>query len=204
MENGIPAVWALARSRSPERMRFVCGAGAHLDPLRAAKSAVHELASMIAPLNEAYASYRADAARMYDDASLVRQMEHHPLVYGLPQAEERLAFVLQGQGRTRTFQEQFRPVPQHADLTCDLKVVLEKFRRLKLDVIVVNQTPPELAGNGLVCVKAIVPGMLPMTFGHHLTRITGLRRALEVPVRLGYVTEPLTYERLNPHPHPFY
>jgi ribosomal protein S12 methylthiotransferase accessory factor len=45
--------------------------------------------------------------------------------------------------------------------------------------------------------------MLPMTFGHHLHRLEGLERVLKVPAELGYTTEPLTYERLNPHPHPF-
>lgn len=49
----------------------------------------------------------------------------------------------------------------------------------------------------------LIPGMLSMTFGHHLTRVTGLERVLEVPMKLGYAKEPLTVEQLNPHPHPF-
>jgi ribosomal protein S12 methylthiotransferase accessory factor len=204
MENGVPAIWALARSERPDLMRFVCGAGAHVDPIRAAKNAVYELASMIVPLNEAYASCRADIAPMYDDSSLVRQMEHHPLVNGLPQAEERFAFVLEGQARARTFAEEFRPKAKHADLTDDLKEMLDTFRRLQLEVIVVNQSSPEITRNRLHCVKVIVPGMLPMTFGHHLIRITGMRRLLEVPCRMGYVQQSLSYEQLNPHPHPFF
>ena len=51
--------------------------------------------------------------------------------------------------------------------------------------------------------KVIIPGMLPMTFGHHLTRVTGLDRVYTVPMTLGYTNEPLTNEQLNPHPHPF-
>jgi ribosomal protein S12 methylthiotransferase accessory factor len=82
--------------------------------------------------------------------------------------------------------------------------MLETFRRLQLEVIVVNQSSPEITRNRLHCVKVIVPGMLPMTFGHHLIRITGLRRLLEVPYRMGYVQQPLSYEQLNPHPHPFF
>jgi ribosomal protein S12 methylthiotransferase accessory factor len=68
---------------------------------------------------------------------------------------------------------------------------------------VVDQTTPEMIRNGLHCVKVLIPGMLPMTFGHHLTRLTGLERVLRVPMELGYAKQPLTLEQLNPHPHPF-
>ena len=72
-----------------------------------------------------------------------------------------------------------------------------------LDVIVVDQTSPEILRNGLHCVKVIVPGMLPMTFGYHMTRLEGLARVLTVPARLGFAKEPLAPGQLNPHPHPF-
>jgi ribosomal protein S12 methylthiotransferase accessory factor len=88
-------------------------------------------------------------------------------------------------------------------LTDDLKDILQVFRRLNLDVIVVDQTTPELLRNGLYCVKVLIPGMLPMTFGHRLARLEGLDRVLRVPVELGYAKQPLTREQLNPHPHPF-
>jgi ribosomal protein S12 methylthiotransferase accessory factor len=42
-----------------------------------------------------------------------------------------------------------------------------------------------------------------MTFGHHLTRVKGLERVLTVPMQLGFASKPLTYEQLNPYPHPF-
>jgi ribosomal protein S12 methylthiotransferase accessory factor len=74
---------------------------------------------------------------------------------------------------------------------------------LNLDVIVVDQTTLETKRNGLHCVKVLIPGMLSMTFGHHLTRVTGLERVLKVPMELGYSKRLLTLEELNPHPHPF-
>lgn len=92
---------------------------------------------------------------------------------------------------------------RHTDLTEELKDILQEFRRLNLDVIVVDQMTPEISRNGLHCVKVLIPGMLPMTFGQHFTRVTGLERVLHVPVELGYAKQPLTYEQLNPHPHPF-
>jgi ribosomal protein S12 methylthiotransferase accessory factor len=103
----------------------------------------------------------------------------------------------------RVFDEEFNWKSKHTDLTDDLQDILREFRRLNLDVIVVDQTTSEMKRNGLFCVKVLIPGMLPMTFGHHLTRITGLDRVLTVPMELGYSKQPLTYEQLNPFPHPF-
>ncbi len=57
------------------------------------------------------------------------------------------------------------------DLTSDLHQLLNRLEQTGLEVIVVNQTVPLIEKNGLHCVKVIIPGMLPMTFGHHLTRV---------------------------------
>ena len=70
-------------------------------------------------------------------------------------------------------------------------------------MIVVNQSTPETLRNGLHCVKVLIPGMLPMTFGHHFARLAGLERVFRVPMQLGYAKELLKPEELNPHPHPF-
>jgi ribosomal protein S12 methylthiotransferase accessory factor len=203
MEHGIPSVWALAKNRKEKGVNLVCAAGAHPDPVRAVKSAVHELAGMLVTLDEKFEANREEYERMFEDPSLVRNMDDHSMLYSLPQAQERLQFLLDENRPLRTFDEEFKRKAKHADLTDDLKDILQVFRRLGLDVIVVDQTTPEIQRNGLYCVKVLIPGMLPMTFGHHLTRLTGLERVLRVPAELGYAKQPLTFEQLNPHPHPF-
>jgi ribosomal protein S12 methylthiotransferase accessory factor len=203
MEHGIPSVWALAKNRKQQGVNLICAAGAHLDPLRAVKSAIHELAGMMLTLDEKFEANREKYEQMLHDPFLVKQMDDHSMLYSLPQAQERLQFLLDENRPLRTFEEEFKRRERHADLTDDLKDILQVFRRLNLDVIVVDQTTPEIMRNGLHCVKVLIPGMLPMTFGHHLTRVTGLERVLRVPVELGYVKQQLTVEQLNPHPHPF-
>lgn len=203
MEHGIPSVLALAKNRKQKGLNIICAAGAHLDPVRAVKSAIHELAGMMLTLDEKFESNREEYVRMLQDSSLVQKMDDHGMLYGLPQAEERLQFLLDDNRLLRTFGEEFEWKARHADLTDDLKDILKVFRRLNLDVIVVDQTTPETRRNGLYCVKVLIPGMLPMTFGHHLTRVTGLERVLRVPMELGYAKQPLKLEQLNPHPHPF-
>ncbi|MCQ6268196.1 TOMM precursor leader peptide-binding protein [Fictibacillus sp. WQ 8-8] len=201
-ENGIPSIWALAKNTKQTGMNLLCAAGAHIDPLRAVKGAVQELSGMLLTMDDKLEKEREKYRQMYDDSLLVHHMEDHSMLYGLKEAEERLFFLLD-QRPKRSFQQEFHPVHKSADLLDDVVEILEVFRQLQLEVIVVDQTSPELKRNGLHCVKVVIPGMLPMTFGHHLTRLKGLDRVLNIPAKLGYTREPLTYSSLNPYPHPF-
>jgi ribosomal protein S12 methylthiotransferase accessory factor len=203
MEHGIPSVFAMAKNRKDTGLNLILAAGAHLDPVRAAKSAIQELAGMMLNLDEKLEKNKTEYEKMLYDDSLVRQMDDHGMLYGLPQAEERFKFLQDDSRPLRSFQEEFKWKSVHTDLTDDLKDILAAFRSRNLDVIAVDQTAPELAKNGLHCVKVLIPGMLPMTFGHHLTRLTGLERVLNVPAELGYADRPLTFEQLNLKPHPF-
>lgn len=204
-ENGIPSIWSIARGTPEHEVSVVCSAGAHLDPIRAAKSAVHELAGTISMVEKRWKERGSEALSMFMDPYEVQQMEDHTLLYSLPEAAERLHFLLEEQRPVRSFAEEFPTpvVPVSTDVTEELKEVLEVFRRLQLDVIVVDQSSSETLRNGLHCVKVLIPGMLPMTFGHHLRRLEGIDRVLEVPMKLGYVDRKLTREELNPYPHPF-
>ncbi|OIK15762.1 bacteriocin biosynthesis protein SagD [Bacillus sp. MUM 116] len=203
MENEIPSVWAVAKNRKSKGVNLICAAGANLDPVRAVKSAIYELAGMMVRHDEILEKNRQKYEEMLKDPYAVRTMEDHGLLYGLREAEERLSFLLDNQRPLRTFAEEFKQPPAHTDLKDDLQDILQRFRELDLEVIVVDQTTPITKRNGLYCVKVLIPGMLPMTFGHHLTRVEGLERVLQVPMKLGYTKQPLSYEQLNPYPHPF-
>ncbi|MGU3471199.1 TOMM precursor leader peptide-binding protein [Paenibacillus sp. D51F] len=203
MEHGIPSVWVLAKNRSDQGVNMICAAGAHPDPVRAAKGAIHEIAGMLLAFNEKLEANREQYEQMLQDPFLVRQMEDHSMLYSLKEAEERLNFLLDHDRPVLSFEEAFKPRARHADLTDELTLILQIFRELNLEVIVVNQTTPETLRNGLHCVKVLIPGMLPMTFGQHLVRLTGLERVLRIPAELGYVKEQLKQEQLNCYPHPF-
>lgn len=203
MEHGIPSILAIAKNRKQTGLNLICAAGAHLDPVRAVKSAVHELAAMMLTLDQKFEENQDKYKQMIQNPSLVQQMDDHGMLYGLPEAEERLNFLLDQNRPLKTFDEEFKWKTEHTDLTEDLKDMLQVFRQLKMDVIVVDQTTPETRKNGLHCVKVLIPGMLPMTFGHHLSRVTGLERVLKVPVKMGYAKKPLSFKQLNPNPHPF-
>ncbi|ULL13570.1 bacteriocin biosynthesis protein SagD [Paenibacillus sp. H1-7] len=205
MEYGIPSVWGIARNKREEGARLICAAGAHPDPLRAVKGALHELGGMMPSLDMKLQANREDAVRMLRDSSQVKSMEDHSLLYGLPEAEQRLGFLLDGGSKPLKFEEAFPLTGRRntTDLTDELVGVLQRFNRLNLDVVAIDVTAPELARNKLHCVKVLIPGTLPMTFGHHYTRLAGLDRVFRVPMELGFTKQPLTPGQLNPFPHPF-
>ncbi|WP_342431230.1 TOMM precursor leader peptide-binding protein [Neobacillus sp. FSL H8-0543] len=203
MEHEIPSVWAVAKNRKSKGLNLICAAGANPDPIRAVKSTIYELAGMMFMHDEKLEDNRQKYEAMLQDPFAVGTMEDHGMLYGLREAEERLNFLLDDQRPLRTFAEEFKQPPANTDLKDDLQNILNRFRRLNLEVIVVDQTTPITKRNGLFCVKVLIPGMLPITFGHHLTRVNGLERVLKVPMQLGFTKVPLSYEQLNPYPHPF-
>lgn len=203
MEHGIPSVWAIAKNRRSKGVNLICAAGANPDPIRAVKSTIYELAGMMFRHDEKLEENRQKYEWMLQDPFAVRNMEDHGMLYGLREAEERLNFLLDDARPLRTFAEEFKEPPENTDFKDDLQEILNRFRQLNLEVIVVDQTTPITKRNGLFCVKVLIPGMLPMTFGHHLTRVNGLKRVLTVPIQLGFMKKPLSFEQLNPYPHPF-
>ena len=207
VEHGIPSVWAMAVSPpGTSRPALACSAGAHLDPEQAASSALRELGPILADLVARYPDVAEHARAMAGDPSLVVAMDDHSVLYSSHEAASRLEFLTTsaqsctfGDLRSRHDTDAF----QNVNLTEDLAEVLRRLRSHGLDVVVVDQTTPEHRAGGFRCVKVIVPGTLPMTFGHHNRRTHGLPRLFEVPTLLGYRTQDLPPQDVNPHPHPF-
>jgi bacteriocin biosynthesis cyclodehydratase domain-containing protein len=206
LEQRIPSFWVMAvdPSGDPDRPKAVCAGGSALDAERGVLNALQELATCLEWRLMTYPRDRARAERLVHDASAVRTMDDHGLLYSHPDAFDRFEFLLTS-APPRSFAE-FRQTwhwPRHADLRQDLDEILGRYLGAGLDVLVVDQTRPEHRAAGFACVKVIVPGTLPMTFGHDARRVDGLRRLLEVPHQLGYRDRPLTQADINPHPHPF-
>jgi ribosomal protein S12 methylthiotransferase accessory factor len=208
LEHGIPSVALLAvdRAPGPERPAVMCSAAAHVDPERACWAALTELALTVAYLTRRYPAERDHAAALLADPGLVRDLADHELLYGHRDTVPRWDFLLgvTREDSERGFAESFpgRPAPS-TDLLDDLTELTGRYQAVGLDVVVVDQTGLEQQAAGLCSVKVIVPGTLPMTFGHRNRWVAGIPRLLTVPALLGHRATPLTEDDLNPHPHPF-
>lgn len=214
---GIPSFWAAASNTGPDgvdRPSVLCAGGSGLDPERGIFGALHELITAIEAYQIIYPQRHADAARMREDPEQVRLMDDHALLYCDPLAARRLDFLLgpdarDPDGRPAADRRDLRELteqyawPRHSDLREDLDELVGRFAANGLEAIIVDQTTPIHAESGLSCVKALVPGLLPMTFGHRLRRIDGLDRVRTLPRTLGRTDRALTPDEINPHPHPF-
>ncbi|MFI5617904.1 TOMM precursor leader peptide-binding protein [Streptomyces sp. NPDC051567] len=210
---GVPAVVAVARhgdSRSAAPQVFLA-AGAHHDPRAAIRSAVVETVT-----NVFNAAQRLRAEPDSHDPRRLRPMleqpervvtlTDHTALYGLPEARPRLDFLYDhGDDRPTPWTEVWPGAPEPVtDLAGLLDATVRRLAGAGLEVVVVGQDEAGVRERlGLYSAKAVVPGALPMTFGHVNRRTLGLPRLLEVPYRLGRLARPPRHDELPLHPHPF-
>lgn len=210
LDHPVPAVMSLAVANDQDRIpQAFFAAGAHPDPGRAIRSAVAEVVTNLVLYDE----QRRERPALYDperlapmlaEPDLVVDLEDHVGLHTLPQARERYAHLLAPDRPLLDLAQAFgdwRSRWLRDDLTDVLRDLLADFRARGLDVVVVDQTDPDHQERlDLRTVKVIVPGTMPMTFGHLNRRLRGLPRLTEVPASLGYpVADPWT----SPEPHPF-
>jgi oxazoline/thiazoline synthase len=91
--------------------------------------------------------------------------------------------------QTRGSREMSTAAPPSDDLRDDVLACVDILRRLDLEVIVLDQTRQDV---GLPVVKVIVPGL------RHFRPRFAPGRLYDVPLRLGWVKNPLREEDLNP------
>ncbi|WP_188196083.1 TOMM precursor leader peptide-binding protein [Nonomuraea sp. SYSU D8015] len=207
MPEGLPAVMValVDEEDRPGVPKAYFSAGAHLDPDRALRGGLSELASAYRDAADELRSDPERAEKVAADPELVRTMEDHMVAYASPLAWPRLEFLFTGSDM-RHMAEAFPPDALHQpadDLRTDLRQVVDRYLTEGLDVLVVDQTSSEHRAADLHCVKVIIPGTLPMTFGHRHRRARAFTRLRTAPVRLGYRSEPLPEAEINAYPHPF-
>jgi ribosomal protein S12 methylthiotransferase accessory factor len=191
----VPTVLSLALRRDGDTRRALFAAGAHLDPRAALRSAAAEVVvdvevAMDADRTDPELHDRERLLRLLADPTLVRTMEDHVAVNGLAEAADRYAFLLDG-GLAPIDAADLGALPSPVDIRDLLDEHVTRLHDLGLEVIAVDQSDPLIADRlGLFSAKVIVPGALPMTFGHLNRRLRGLPRLPDRAVA-------------NPHPHPF-
>jgi ribosomal protein S12 methylthiotransferase accessory factor len=205
MEQGIPCAWTMAVSPDGSGPVATSSAGSHLTLERAVLSALSELGPILTTEIRDYPENRERGRRMAADPSLVVKMQDHSVLHAAPEAFDRLGF-LTGTTAVRDLSDvssNDADAFRNADLRTDLLTVIQRYLDVDMDVIIVDQTAPEQRAGGLSCVKVLIPGALPMTFGHRNRRVDGLPRLLNVPHSLGHQPRPLHHDELNQDPHPF-
>ncbi|PTA66966.1 TOMM precursor leader peptide-binding protein [Deinococcus arcticus] len=201
-EFGVPAIWTLLVNESGGYPRALSAAGAHFNPEKALSAGLIEVAV------NAFVHLRKDAhteealQAMLRDPTLVRTLDDHVAVNAHPDAFDRLSFLFRDAAPPARLDDLFPDWRGwiDPDLTGVLRRLTDRVLAEGLDVLVVDQTSAVVRDLGFAQVKVIVPGSLPMTFGHLNQRFAGLHRLHTVPGRLGF-PNPAPALHL-PHPFP--
>ncbi|MFF4098220.1 TOMM precursor leader peptide-binding protein [Streptomyces sp. NPDC001903] len=176
---GIPVFAALSRRTDKPAEDVVFGFGAHFDPRVALSRALSELGQLLPAVGGA----RGDGGgyRITDPEPLSwwrrATVANQPYLAADPMAQ------------TRT--PGHWPSVRGTDLLDDVRVVTELVRSKGMDLLVLDQSRPDL---GLPVTKVVVPGL------RHFWARYGSGRLFDVPVHLGRLAEPTPYDQLNPVP----
>lgn len=199
--HGIPAVWMLAHTDRTDRPASLSTAGAHVGGQGAVGAALTELVPLLDHQIREYGdqSFREHAHRLATDPDSVRQMSDHRVLFCDPIAADHLSFLLQGQLPTVRIEEVGRPLENTGwrRVGSFAAALVDRLASEGMEVVLFDQTAPELARHGLRVVKAIVVGSLSMTFGQQHRRTLGVK-PLERALRARGLTTPHDF----PHPFP--
>jgi len=176
----IPVFAAISRRHDREEENIIMGFGAHLDAQIALLRAITELNQSLPAAffgilepNSAYLDRDREAIEWWRSATVAQ----HP--YLLP--DQTVA------SKTRADY----PQQWSDDVYTDVIKCVEIAKINGLETIVLDQSRPDL---GLCVVKVIVPGL------RHFWPRLAAGRLYDVPVKMGWLVEPLTEEQLNPRP----
>ncbi len=189
---GVPSIWSLALG-SPPRPGVVCAGASGLNGQQAIRSALLELATCVVALVQRWddPSERARGQAMASDPRLVVELEDHALAFGDESAQGRLGFL---DHTPRVSADELPAVGFDGDIAQALATVVSGLEHQGFDTVVIDQSDYEHRVLGLSCVKVLVPGLVPMTFGHSNRRLSHL-------TRIGTDSRPES--SVNTWPHPF-
>jgi bacteriocin biosynthesis cyclodehydratase domain-containing protein len=186
---------AMAVGWSDAEPAVVVGLGADQNAVRAARSAVLEVAQVRPALRSRLLDpdVLARRAELVADPGQVHELDDHDLLYsdagaartGLAHLRSRPAFPWRS------------PAPRGHGLA-DL---VDSLASVAGDALVVDVTPDDVADLGVRVVRGIVPGFQPIHFGADQARL-GHQRLFTAPHRWGLRDRAATRADLNPDPHP--
>jgi bacteriocin biosynthesis cyclodehydratase domain-containing protein len=174
---GIPVMAAISRRTGQPPEDIVLGFGAHFDPRLALRRALTELGQLL-----------PSAARPAAARGGYRRDDPHLVSWWASATIGNQPYLRPWPGRPARVAADYGRMPRgSAGLDASCAIV----RRAGLDILVLDQTRPDIA---MPVVKVVIPGL------RHFWPRFAPGRLFDVPVRLGRQTRPTAYADLNPIP----
>lgn len=193
---GIAAVMALARHEAPAGPGIVCSASASPDPAEAARRALEELPHTAHYVMSLKAQHPGRPGTLAAD--MVMEQDDHLLFWADADRARDLAFLATNPARVA-----LADLPDHRAATAEATFLglCRAIGRAGHRVWVRDLTTEDVALAGLRVVRAIVPGLHPLVFGHVRRALGG--RLPHVRRTLGWPASLRPGAPDNPLPHPF-
>ena len=198
----VPTLVAVLNRSENTYGAFAVGACAHFNPEVAIVSSVSDAASRVAGFADRTRRAETRLRGLLADYGRVRTIGDHGALYGLPEAAHGAAFLTAGpmEDYEHLFDQWNTALPHSMDLKDDVNHLISILRHRGLQrVIVVDMSSPESLRAGLRTVKVLIPGALPIDFGHGKLRVSNLPRFVRLGAMYGKNGIPLNYRI----PHPF-
>jgi ribosomal protein S12 methylthiotransferase accessory factor len=176
----IPTFAAISRRNDREEENIILGFGAHFDPRLAILRALTEL-------NQ---SLPAAFFGILDRDRAYRDRDQEAIDWWKTSTITNHSYLLPDQTSTPKTQANY-PKQGSDDLYTDVRYCVNLAEAKGLETVVLDQTRPDI---GLSVVKVIAPGL------RHFWPRFGAGRLYEVPVKMGWLSAPITEEQLNPLP----
>ena len=186
---GVPTLYAVDSAPDASELATLVCAAADLDPRRAAEKVLAEAVLCRVAMERPVA--------IPSDPDLFTQPVHGALYMSHPARQEAFRFLLDSPRRRRLSE---LPPLDTGSPGRNLALLVERLCALGMEVFAVDLTTVEAHRAGMRVVRALVPGLQPLTFRPR-ARYLAHPRLFEAPARMGGTARP--EEDLNPWPQPF-
>lgn len=177
----IPSFAAVSQRRDHGTEDIILGFGTHLDPHIALSRALTEmnqaLVSVFASTPEGKTRYPESADSLAVKWWTTAKIQDHPYLI----ADQKLPLRVRSDYSLSWSDNLFE----------DIKFCQEIVEGKGMKMLVLDQSRPDV---GLKVVKVVVPGLC------HIWRRLGARRLYSIPVEMGWLSQPLNEDQLNPFP----
>jgi ribosomal protein S12 methylthiotransferase accessory factor len=186
------------RGEGADGPAVLVGLGADLDPARAARQALLEVAQTRPVMRQQMR--RPETQRRIEelvaDPRLVTSLDDHALLYASARSSRAFDFMFSSPQSPFTWQ------PRSPESSFDkLQRLIGFFSGKGWDLIYYNLTPSDMEELGIHTARAIVPDFQPIDFGWKERRLGG-KRLYEFPQQVGLIVRRVTQQEINPDPQP--
>lgn len=204
MDTKIPVVLALAKNRSNKGPQTFISAGAGLSVEDAALSAVKEVSGIIPISLQTYKKSLDHALWLSHNLSKTKTMMDHSLLGSLESSKEWFSFLDSECNNSLSIHDFQSTSLSNSKLNIaeDLSLVVKSLISIGIKPYIVDLSTPEDLAMGFHVIRAVAPGLIPMTFGHNNRRLEGLPR-LKHPEYLPYLSLKGDKDIYSVPPHPF-